>query len=190
MYYIAAVYRNSDGSVQSTQINEDNDVYTSSDFDVPMMFHTYEQAKEWTKTENAEEWDLGFGGYFDIWEDPEPKTIEEIERESEETIEEALRDFIDSCFRQGKDDHEDNILYFMRESCIAESEKEQVTRAYMRVLAEFTETTIDTDSAIDMLKDEITDLENEVKIYRDFIKKVADGVPNAQELAKELLNDM
>lgn len=190
MYYIAAVYRNSDGSVQSTQINEDNDVYTSSDFDVPMMFHTYEQAKEWTKTENAEEWDLGFGGYFDIWEDPESKTIEEIERESEETIEEALRDFIDSCFRQGKDDHEDNILYFMRESCIAESEKEQVTRAYMRVLAEFTETTIDTDSAIDMLKDEIVDLENEVKIYRDFIKKVADGVPNAQELAKELLNDM
>ena len=46
MYYVAAVYRNSDGSVQSTQINEDNDVYTSSDFDVPMMFHTYEQANQ------------------------------------------------------------------------------------------------------------------------------------------------
>lgn len=130
MFFINAIYRHSDGTVESTQINSNNKPYESVDFDDPMTFETEGDAKAWTETDAAKEWDLGFGGHFDIWEQKE-KTIKEIEEEFGESIEDAIQEFIESCHRVGKDNAKDNIAYFMRENLLAKSEEDEVRRLYI-----------------------------------------------------------
>jgi hypothetical protein len=61
-------------------------------------------------------------------------TIKEIEIESEETLDDAMREFIEDCYQQGLDDATDNIRYFMRESSLATSEYSQVYECYFEQL--------------------------------------------------------
>lgn len=70
---------------------------------------------------------------------PSKYTIAEIEEKSGESVEEALREFMDSCFRNDCYDAEDNINYFMRENNIRRSEKDELLDMYMTIEKEFEE---------------------------------------------------
>lgn len=70
---------------------------------------------------------------------PSKYTIAEIQEKSGESVEEALREFMDSCFRNGCYDAEDNISYFMRENNICCSEKDELLDMYMTIEKEFEE---------------------------------------------------
>lgn len=137
MYYISAVYIDSNGFATSTQINDKNKPYESPDFDFPMRFHSEEQAKEWTESFAAAEWDLGFCGYFDIWEATE-YTLKELDsllkEQSGVGVEDAMLEFLDSYFRQGKSDKKENITYFLNENSISLDQYNEVSKLYDKVL--------------------------------------------------------
>ena len=65
------------------------------------------------------------------------KSIKQLEQESECTLYEGLRDYVESCIRTEHYDDEDNIDYFMRENSIISSERGIVADTYMTALNDF-----------------------------------------------------
>jgi len=57
-------------------------------------------------------------------------TIKEIEEESDDSIEVAMEEFVESCHRVGKHDEDENVKFFMQENCLAETEEDEVRRLY------------------------------------------------------------
>ena len=136
MYLISAVYRHSDGTVEKTQINSNNEPYESMDFDEPMTFKTAEQARIWVKTDAAKEWDLGFGGHFEIWKEAGQKTIKELEDITGVSLKSALTNFMESCFCQEITSKDYIISVFMEENELSDSEIETVKITYDRIILE------------------------------------------------------
>lgn len=57
-------------------------------------------------------------------------TIKEIEDMSKESVYEALEDYINSCYRVGKFDKEENIDFFMKENNLAQTERSEISSLY------------------------------------------------------------